>query len=161
MRWREDADTLGVGCVRYLQTNTVQHATGAWQTSSCPSWSPRGQEHRRTHVELGWGAAPRMPVIFVFKQITSGLVFLQTQAPGEGTRQTQTCDRQAVCPRAVGLQTPTLSGETRAQLFTAVGPQARPSSGSARSATCRRGGATHGSPQTGWCGAGPARQCTA
>lgn len=98
---------------------------------------------------------------FVFKQITSGLVFLQTQAPGEGTRQTQTCDRQAVCPRAVGLQTPTLSGETRAQLFTAAGPQARPSSGSAHSATCRRGGATHGSPQTGWCGAGPARQCTA
>lgn len=39
--------------------------------------------------------------------------FLQTQAPGEGTRQTQTCDRQAVRPRAAGLQTPTLSGETR------------------------------------------------
>lgn len=28
-------------------------------------------------------------------------------------RQTQTCDRQAVRPRAAGLQTPTLSGETR------------------------------------------------
>lgn len=50
---------------------------------------------------------------FFKKQITSGLVFLQTQAPGEGTRQTQTCDRQAVRPRAAGLQTPTLSGETR------------------------------------------------
>lgn len=50
---------------------------------------------------------------FLKKQITSGLVFLQTQAPGEGTRQTQTCDRQAVRPRAAGLQTPTLSGETR------------------------------------------------
>jgi hypothetical protein len=51
--------------------------------------------------------------LIFLKQITSGLVFLQTQAPGEGTRQTQTCDRQAVRPRAAGLQTPTLSGETR------------------------------------------------
>ena len=169
-----------------------------------------------------------------------------------GTRQTQTCDRQAVRPRAAGLQTPSLSrGETsrsssetvgarmsRSALgaalrltrvwwlqgghlqgfperglealtqrphspntrltlcpgtcwatpsghpfqpppqgcsppppgcgplpqgltFTAAGPRAPPSSGSARSATCRLGDATRGSPRTGWCGAGPARQYTA
>lgn len=58
---------------------------------------------------------------FLKKQITSGLVFLQTQAPGEGTRQTQTCDRQAVRPRAAGLQTPTLSGETRRSSETGAG----------------------------------------
>lgn len=86
--------------------------------------------------------------------------FLQTQAPGEGARQTQTCDRQAVRPRAARLQTPTLSGETGAAL-TAVGPQVRPSSGSARSATCHHGGATHVSLRTGWYGAGPARRYTA
>lgn len=44
---------------------------------------------------------------------------------------------------------------------TAAAPLARPSSGSARSATCRPCGATRGSPRTGWCGAGPARRCTA
>lgn len=49
----------------------------------------------------------------------------------------------------------------RALTFTAGGPRVRPSSGSARSATCRHGDATHGSPQTGWYGAGPAHPCTA
>lgn len=48
-----------------------------------------------------------------------------------------------------------------APTFTAAGPRARLSSGSAHSATCHHGGATRGSPRTGWCGAGPARQCTA
>ncbi|KAK2500942.1 hypothetical protein MC885_017867 [Smutsia gigantea] len=125
-----------------------------------------------------------------------------------GTRQTQTCDRQAVRWRAGGLQTRVSPTErpqpemvrggsaapvrrlmaglqaaglyaqeplgspqppwphmappmVRALTFTAGGPQVHRSSGSARSATCRRGDATHGSPLTGWCGAGPARPCDA
>lgn len=44
--------------------------------------------------------------------------------------------------------------------LTAVGPLERPSSGNGHSATCRRGGATHGSLRTGWCGVCPGRRCT-
>lgn len=44
--------------------------------------------------------------------------------------------------------------------LTAAGPLERPSSGNGHSATCRRGGATHGSLRTGWCGVCPGRRCT-
>ena len=169
-------------------------------------------------MERGWGGArrseaPQMPVIFTAfsffffffpfhpTSIVSVVVVLllkrnhirswfsaDTGTRG-GTRQTQTCDRQATL--AAGLQTPSLSrdasrGSERGRewvvspapggacptpsparptpgtpTFTAAGPRARPSSGSARSATCHHGDATRVSPRTGWCGAGPAHRCTA
>lgn len=174
--------------MRYLQTNTVQHAWGPRGYVHAPR-APQGQERNGHTWSLGGGrphkcqiftAFPFFSIFFSFP-ISSDVnflcvvvvvvilflktnhiwsCFLQTQAPGEGARQTQTCDRQAVRPRAARLQTPTLSGETGAAL-TAVGPQVRPSSGSARSATCHHGGATHVSLRTGWYGAGPARRYTA
>ena len=140
MHGREDADFLGGG---HHLANTVPRAAGPGGQVHSPGQSleeARSGQTRGAWVGCGWKV--RSPTnasdfysffpCLVFFSVSSTsilcvvvvvILFLKrnhiwswfsadTGTRG-GTRQTQTCDRQAVCPRAAGLQTPSLSrGET-------------------------------------------------
>lgn len=137
MRSREDADAWGWAPPskhrslggRPLRTSSLPRPVPGGGQEQTDTWSLGGERPEGSKPHKRQGFLQLFP-LFRFFSISSDINFVcavvvlflkrnhiwswfsaDTGTRG-GTRQTQTCDRQAVRPRAAGLQTPSLSRET-------------------------------------------------